>query len=257
MNIKDFISSERLATFGGHTDTEERAIALHNHTLQLGSSLMSMIALFELSLRNSANLQLINTFEDQDWLLPSHTSIPLKRTEENSVKGAVRHARKAAYAKLSHQEKLRLDATAFPNGIPAAVTYDQKVKQRQAQMNVSHGQVISQTTFYFWKRLFSSDYNATLWKTSLKKVFPNKRIKRPDVARALEVVYSTRNRVAHHEPVYGDRLEEAVANLSFLRDSLGANNGQEETSFKKLSRVQYLRLRMDQEAFLEAWRTLT
>ncbi|EEB72277.1 hypothetical protein RR11_3039 [Ruegeria sp. R11] len=52
-------------------------------------------------------------------------------------------------------------------------------------------------------------------------------------------------------------MEEAVANLSFLRDSLGANNGQEETSFKKLSRVQYLRLRMDQEAFLEAWRTLT
>jgi len=56
MDVVDYISAERLETYEKHTDRREKAIALHNHTLQLGSSLMSMIALLELSLRNSTIL---------------------------------------------------------------------------------------------------------------------------------------------------------------------------------------------------------
>ena len=58
MDIVDFISEERLKTYEDQTDRRERAIALHNQTLQLGSSLMSMIALFELALRNSTNMRI-------------------------------------------------------------------------------------------------------------------------------------------------------------------------------------------------------
>ncbi len=45
--------------------------------------------------------------------------------------------------------------------------------------------------------------------------------------------------------------------IDFIRDTLGANREDDDTTFKKLSRIQYLRLRMDYETFCEAWRTLT
>jgi len=257
MDVVDFISAERLKTYENQTDRQEKAIALHNHTLQLGSSLMSMIALLELSLRNSTNQRLIEDFGDDEWLLPNHTSLPLKNFERTAISSAVSHAQKSAYAKLSYKEKSFLDAFAFPAGVPPGTSHKKAVKQRQALFVVSHGQIISQTTFSFWKRLYSSDYENDLWRPSLKRVFPNKDLKRSDISRSLEVVYATRNRVAHHEPVYGQRLTDAIEALEFLRDALGARKGEEDTSFKKFSRIQYLRLRMDYESFLEAWTTLT
>ena len=65
MEIEDFISAERLRTYQNHTDQQKKAVALHNHTLQLGTSLMAMIALLELSLRNITNQLLIEDFGDQ------------------------------------------------------------------------------------------------------------------------------------------------------------------------------------------------
>lgn len=257
MKIVDYISQERLATFDSFTDTQDRAIVLHNHTLQLGSSLMSMIALFELALRNSTNHQLITDYGDDNWLLPVSATIPLKPFEVKAQKTAVRHARKAAYSKFSYKEKTYLDAFAYPGGVPATASHDEKARERQKLFVVSHGQVISQTTFSFWKRLYSGDYAGTLWKKSLKKVFPNKDIERADVAKALEVIYATRNRVAHHEPVYGVRLDEAMEAIKFLRDTLGAKRAENPSEFQKFSRIQYLRLRMDYESFQEVWNTLT
>ncbi len=257
MDETDFISVERLRTYELHTDRRERAVALHNHTLQLGSSLMSMIALFELSLRNTANHCLIDQFGDEAWLVSGKKSVPLKDTEEKAARRAVNQAQKAAYAKLSHKEKGLMDALALAPGEGNGWSHDRKVKRRQAMFVVSHGQAISQTTFFFWKRLFSHEYDQTLWKQSLKRVFPNKKLKRSKVSKSLENVYATRNRVAHHEPVYGDRLTGAMNALEFLRNSLGAKSECEDTAFKRFSRVQHLRLRMDYESFLDAWRTLT
>lgn len=257
MDIVDFISEERLKTYENHTDRQEKAIALHNHTLQLGSSLMSMIALLELSLRNSTNQRLIEDFGDDEWLLSGHTTVPLKVFEINAIGNARTHAQKSSYSKLSYKEKSFLDAFAYPGGVPARTSHKAAVRKRQGLFVVSHGQIISQTTFHFWKRLYAGEYDGNLWKPSLKRVFPDKKLKRSDVSKALEVVYATRNRVAHHEPVYGERLRDAISALEFLRNSIGATGREEDTSFKKFSRIQYFRLRMDYESFLEAWRTLT
>lgn len=257
MDIVDYISEERLRTYEDHTDRRERAIALHNQTLQLGSSLMSMIALFELALRNSTNMRIIETFGDDSWLISGRNTVPLLQKEQNAIKTATKHAKKAAYAKLSYKEKGYLDAFAFPGGVPLGTNHEQKANARQGLFVVSHGQVVSQTTFHFWKRLFSPEYSSSLWKPSIKKVFPNKNLKRSDVSRSLEKVYAIRNRVAHHEPVYGDRLHEVIEALDFLRDNLGAKAGETNTVFQSFSRLQHLRLRMDYESFMEAWRTLT
>ncbi len=257
MDIIDFISAERLKTYESHTDRQKKAIALHNHTLQLGSSLMSMIALLELSLRNSTNQRLADDFGDDEWLLPGHTTLPLKPYECNAISSAQSNARKAAYSKLSYKQKTFLDAFAFPGGMPAGTTHKVAVKRRQALFVVSHGQIISQTTFSFWKRLYASEYEDELWKPSLKKVFPNKALKRSDISTSLEIIYATRNRVAHHEPVYGRRLDDAIRALDFIRNALGARKGEDDTSFKRFSKVHHLRLQMDYQSFVEAWHTLT
>ena len=257
MEIEDFISVERLQTYQKHTDHQKKAIALHNHTLQLGTSLMAMIALLELSLRNITNQFLIEDFGDDEWLLPGHTTLPLKPFETTAISKAYSHAQKAAYSKLSYKEKTRLDTQAYPNGIPTNLSHKTLVKKRQAIFTPSHGQVISQTTLSFWKRLYSDEYNSTLWKPSLKKVFPNKSLSRSDVSTALETIYATRNRVAHHEPVYGHRLEQTMDAVRFIRNSIGAKKDDDETMFQKFSNVHYLRVRMDYASFIEAWDTLT
>lgn len=257
MDIVDYISEERLKTYDNLTDRRARAIALHNQTLQLGSSLMSMIALFELALRNSTNMRISETFGDQNWLVSPSAAVPLLPTEKHAVKKAIQHAQKSAYAKLSYKEKGYLDAFAFPGGVPAKIAHETRTNKRQKLFVVSHGQVVSQTTFHFWKRLFSSEYTDSIWKPCIKKVFPNKSLGRSDVSRALEKVYAIRNRVAHHEPVYGDRLHDVIEALDFLRDNLGAKAGETNTKFQAFSRIQHLRLHMDYENFMEAWKTLT
>ena len=147
MDVIDFISAERLKTYEVHTGTRKKAIALHNHTLQLGSSLLSMIALLELALRNSTNLHLSADFDDFDWLLPGHTSVPLRKREIATVDKARKQAQREAYSKLSYQDKISLDTQAFPTGIPSGYKHNKVVKARQRLFNPSHGQIISQTTF--------------------------------------------------------------------------------------------------------------
>lgn len=218
---------------------------------------MSMIALFELALRNTTNMRIIESFGFRDWLVSGSGKVPLLAFEEVAVHAAIKHAQKAAYSKLSYKQKSYLDAFAFPSGVPSGISHKKKTSKRQELFVVSHGQVISQTTLNFWKRLYSSEYEDRIWRKSIKRVFPNKNLSRSDVSAALERVYSIRNRVAHHEPVYGDRLHDVIEALDFLRENLGAKSGEVDTKFKAFSRLQHLRLRMDYENFMEAWRTLT
>ncbi len=257
MEVVDFISRERLRTYRVVTDSDKKAIALHNHTLQLGSSLMSMIALIELSLRNSTNQRLSEDFGDHEWLLPGRAALPLQPDLARMISKATSDARKAAYSKLSYRQKNSLDARAFPQGVPSNFSHSRIVKKRQELLDVTHGQILAQTTLGFWKRLYSSDYEVTLWKPSLKRVFPDKALKRSAISKNIETIYATRNRVAHHEPVYGDRLDDAMAAIAFIRNALGCRHCGDESSFRRFSTVHHLRLRMDYESFVDAWHTLT
>ena len=132
------------------------------------------------------------------------------------MKNAGRLARRAAYAKLSQADKRRLDALAFPHGVPPGLTHEAHSKGRQKVVAITQGQLIAQLTLFFWKRLFSPDYEATLWKPSLRRLFPNKAVSRAQIAANLENLYQTRNRIAHHEPVMDARLASVLAAVDFL-----------------------------------------
>src|SRR5262249_7599460 len=84
------------------------------------------------------------------------------------------------------------------------------------------------------KRLFSTEYETSLWRPVLKRVFPDKTLGRADVAAQLERIYQARNRIAHHEPVYGHRLRDALEAIEFIVTRLGHRESSRATPLAQL-----------------------
>jgi len=80
-----------------------------------------------------------------------------------------------------------------------------KAKARASkQGTIQKDDVVSRLTFDFWSNLFRAEYDRSLWQTNIKRLFPEK----PDITRASlqQLVYQInqlRNRIAHHEPIFG------------------------------------------------------
>ncbi|NYT86960.1 hypothetical protein [Pollutimonas harenae] len=213
-----FLSLERLATFEAITGSRGDAISLHQQTLRLGSQLMSVTAVIEVALRNVVYERLQSHYGTADWLVTAPPTLVWIPSESTKIKQAIKSARREIYAKMSQAQKRHLDTLAFPAGPPAPagrMAYKRQVVERQAKIAVPIGQVMAQLTFFFWKRLYSKDYANILW-TPLKTIFPDKRLTRANIATQLERLYQTRNRVAHHEPIFGRRLQETLEAIKFF-----------------------------------------
>jgi hypothetical protein len=232
--IKAMISEERLTPLIGLTGDVQSAIDIHQEILRLGTLLMPVTATIEIALRNMVCDCLSAYFGVDDWLQRPPAPFQWRRVENDKVSQAQSSARRAVYAKRSQAEKHALDAIAFPNGRPANLTHSQRAKKRQSVIAVSNGKVIAELTMYFWKKMYSSDYEEALWKTALKRTFPEKKLKRSDISPHLETIYQTRNRLAHHEPVYGWRMSEVLKAIDFVINNLGAGNDEGERSLAKL-----------------------
>ncbi|MCO6186774.1 Abi family protein [Rhizobium sp. L1K21] len=231
--IKALISEERLGTFRSITHSDEDAIELHQASMLLSSSLMSVTGMLEIAMRNAVCNQIHQDYGVVDFLRAPPTGLHWHALEKKKIDEAEAQARRAAYSKLETAQKEALDAIAFPQGVPPNIKHSNLAKKRQATIGVSVGQVISQLTIFFWKRLFSEQYEPTLWKRSLKKVFPNKTYARADIAEQLEVLYQIRNRLAHHEPVYGTRLQKIVEAVDFISSNLGSRRPDPESAIAK------------------------
>jgi len=232
--IAILLSPERIARLGALTGSTRKAIELHQETLRVGTSLMNVLATMEIALRNSVSENLSLHFGNPDWLTNPPKPFQWKDVERNKVNRAVESARRAEYSKLSQNDKAALDGLAFPNGKPANMSHSAKTKRRQACISVSEGKVIAEITMHFWKRIYGPDYDQTLWRTSLKKTFPNKSLKRADVANNLEIIYQNRNRLAHHEPVLYKRFTETMKAVSFVTDNLGTQRDLTRTPLSRL-----------------------
>lgn len=235
--IQSLLSAERLATFQALTasGTPEDAIELHQTTMSLGVAVMAVTGLAEISLRNAVCHVMNENFGGNHWLrrAPPNT-FKWASLEISSIKKATKQAQRAAYSKMTGTQKNALDAQAYPNGVPGNETHTAIAKKRQSTIAVPDSQVIAQLTIYFWKRMFSENYERTLWKPALKTVFPNKTLNRSDVADHLEVIYEMRNRLAHHEPVYGARLDRILESIDFITLNLFSRKPSLESPFAKL-----------------------
>ena len=232
--IAVLLSPERLAALTALTGATRTAVELHQATLSLNADLMNVIAGIELSLRNSVCENLTVHFGAPGWLIRPTAPFHWKAIENGIVQKALDSARRAEYSKMTQAQKAALDARAFPQGRPANTSHLKRAVARRRQIPVSDGKVIAETTLYFWKRLYSSDYEQTLWRTTLKKTFPNKATKRAQVADKIEDIYQARNRLAHHEPVLHKRFRDTITAVEFVAENLGATAPSKDTPLAKL-----------------------
>ncbi|CUJ76141.1 hypothetical protein ACWV16_23860 [Achromobacter xylosoxidans] len=212
-----FLSIERLATFQAITGSTGEAISLHQQTVRLGSQLMVLTAGIEVALRNAVYERLENYYGKPDWLVTPPTGLVWIPSESVKIKQAIKSARREKYAKMNQIQKRHLDML-IPGSLPAGtgkMAHQRLVALRQEQIGIPVGQIMTQLTFFFWKRLYSKDYANVLW-TPLKNVFPNKRLTRAEIATQLERLYQSRNRIAHHEPIFGRRLRETLEAIEFF-----------------------------------------
>lgn len=218
--ITRLLSRERLAALIKLTRSEEAAIDLHQETLRLGALLMNVTATVEIALRNAVSENLSHHFGVKHWLTQTPIQFKWREPERKKIELALDSARRAEYSKLSQAQKAVLDSLAYPGGRPPNTSHLKRAKDRRKRIEVSEGKVIAELTMYFWKRLFGPEYDQTLWRTTLKRTFPCKSLKRADITTRLEQIYQSRNRLAHHEPVLHKRFEDTVSALLFVTNSL-------------------------------------
>lgn len=236
-DIERMLSTPRLGTYVSlvRSGQPQDAIELHQATMTLGIAIMAVTGLIEVALRNSVCHELDLTYKGSGWIRTPPSGLTWSAYEITAIKRATGQAQRAVYSKMFAFEKSALDATAFPTGVPANIKHRKLAQKRQETITVADGQVIAQLTMNFWKRLFSEHYEKTLWKRSLKKVFPNKTLDRPHIASQLETIYEIRNRLAHHEPVYGTRLDAILDAIDFFVTNIGSRVPSTETAFAKLT----------------------
>jgi len=228
------LSPERLGNLYSLTGNTRAAIELHQETLILGAELMSIIATIEIGLRNTVSENLSRHFRTADWLISPPTPFRWRDSEARKIASAHDNARRSEYSKLNSQERSNLDTLAYPSGRPQNESHLNRAKKRRRQINVSNGKIIAEITFHFWKKIYGSEYEHSLWKPTLKKTFPHKSVKRSDVAIHLENIYQARNRLAHHEPVLHNRFETTLSSIDYIIQRLGVSNIGENTPLSNL-----------------------
>lgn len=231
------ISPERLGKLTQLTGSAEAAIKLHQETLKLGAAMMHIIATVEIGLRNAICENLSHHFTVSNWLFQPPVPFQWKTSEQGNITKALDSARRAEYAKLSLAQKAVLDSLAYPNGKPLGISHLKRSKDRRRHIVVSDGKVIAELTFYFWKRLYGPDYEQSLWRTTLKRTFPDKSLSRATVADNLEHIYQSRNRLAHHEPVLHKRFMDTMLAIEFVIQHLGQKSRDLNTPLANLLRA--------------------
>ena len=232
--LTSLLSRERLSALTHLTGSSECAINLHQETLRLGAALMHLIATVEIALRNAVCDCLEQHFKTPQWLTQPPPSFEWKDTERKKVNLAVDSAQRAEYSKLSQSKKAALEALAYPSGRPQNLSHLKRAQARRKFINVTHGKVVAELTLHFWKRLFGPEYEQSLWRTALKRTFPDKRLTRAEVAIQLEHIYQSRNRLAHHEPVLHARFDETINAIIFVTQRLGSRLPDQSTPLATL-----------------------
>ncbi len=233
-SILRLLSPERLKALTELTGSNAAAIELHQETLRLGSALMHVTATIEIGLRNTVCENLTQHFGVPNWLTQTPIHFQWRDAERNNIQKALDSAKRAEYSKMSQAAKGALDPLAYPNGRPANTAHLKRSKDRRRLIDVSEGKVIAELTLYFWKRLYGPDYEQSLWRTTLKRTFPHKALKRADIATRLEQIYQSRNRLAHHEPVLHKRFHDTVTAIDFVVQNLGAHTPGNTTPLARL-----------------------
>lgn len=96
-----------------------------------------------------------------------------------------------------------------------------KARSRNAK-NPSHGKVLAELNFGFWRFLVANRYLHTLWIPTMSGAFPHlgghPGERRKVVERSIERLWFLRNRIGHHEPIHRRNVHRDLASMTSLLD---------------------------------------
>jgi hypothetical protein len=158
------------------------ALKLYAWNLRISAAFLESIHYFEVALRNMVDRKLTSWAADLSgtstgisWY--SNPVVPLSDKSQGKVKIAIKSA-----------------------------TNDGKQPE-------VHDKVIAELSLGFWWSLLAESYNDTLWSPCLRYAFASGSIRRQRLHDAVDDIRKLRNRIAHHEPIFGNDLVETYRNL--------------------------------------------
>ena len=163
--LQNVFSEKRMKRYFDAHDNEKMAILHYQLNIELTESFYSVIAVYEVALRNALNKQLVLLTKREDW--------------------------------YSHFQNTP--------GLTNLHRYiSQANKQISGRKEFSSpSKIVAELTLGFWVTLLNSEYEKILWK-DLRLAFPNmpKAIRqRKNISAPLNRFRTFRNRVFHHEPI--------------------------------------------------------
>ena len=217
--IIGMLSPERIGYITKHTNSKPLILKIHQETLSLNGALMSIVGMIEIALRNIVYQNLNQYFNTDKQLFQSPAPFEWQSGEADLIKTALETARRQKYFKMSFHQKSQLELQICGEILPKDMPYYDKFQKVCNHIAVVDGDIIAKLTFFFWKRMYTYKYKDPLWDTTLKRTFPIKN-KRSEVAKHLETIYQTRNRLAHHEPIMAKQLYQTIAAIQFIITNL-------------------------------------
>lgn len=78
-----------------------------------------------------------------------------------------------------------------------------KVRLSDNRRDLTHGNIVSELNFGYWRAFLSRQYKDTLWRTSIRFAFPYSPSRQPEyIFTRVRHLHVLRNRIAHHEPIH-------------------------------------------------------
>lgn len=169
------LTEERLRSYLSVTSTRSAAVELYEWNMHASASVMELTGVVEVIARNAMDIEL-------------------------TTRTASRHQGAVWF------DAVRLDSQG---------TLDlQKARERATRKGKrpeTHGRVVAELSFGFWRYLVESRYLTTLWTPALHRAFPHGAddilTRQREVRKRMQQLHFVRNRAAHHEPIHARDLE--------------------------------------------------
>ena len=180
--IADRLTLSRLRSYFDATNGDtEAAINLYDWNTRVGAALYEDLSRLEVVFRNAVDDALTRYGSTRGW-----QNVWYQRTQ---------------LFRGRHASRTRVD-------IDTAC----RRATRQGRYKESHGKVIAELNFGFWRYLCEPPYLTSLWVPAIASAFAlhpsasNPRQVRSDVADRMQRLHFLRNRIAHHEPIHRRNL---------------------------------------------------
>lgn len=172
-------------------DDLNQAFELYNWNIEAASALLGTCGMVEVVIRNSIDLALT------EWTEQVHPGIEW------------------------------FDLPVWDNHAQATIYQARQRAARSSASSVTHGKILAELSFGFWRFLTSKRHLTSLWTPALHEAFPfgNQDIwsRQKEVSRALVTMTLIRNRAAHLEPVFKRNLSRDLAQAELLMSWIDPN----------------------------------